>query len=555
MVPQSDPEQLDAFLRNAFVHVPAAIAAIGLDGRLIACNPAFEAIVGAGAEDLTGVDAMEFVHPDDIDQAVAASIERIEGRQARTDRPQPIRVVRRDGGTAWVQFDSTLIDGGPGDPYVLATMTDVSIQIAADDARARDEAWFRALIQHQSDIITVVGFDGMVRYISPNCQRLLGFDAESLIGTSGIDNIHPDDIGSLIDGLGAQLTDGLAARPFEYRQRRSDGSWLWLEATGKALPAEFGVDAVIVNARDITERRRAHEAARDAEARFRVAFSTSPLGIGFANLNGRFTWVNDALVRLVGVPELRLLEMSFQDLSDDAELAHEIAQARRLLRGEIDSFCTEKRYQHPDSRVIWARLHVSLVRDAGGDPSQFLGQLEDITEQKDRELSLSHDAMHDPLTGLFNRSGLRERVDAAWAARRPATPMAIIFGDLDGFKHVNDSLGHDAGDEVLVHVARRLTAAVRPDDVVARWGGDEFVIVCPRVSGAEEARRIADRVRVTIEAPFRLGPGQAEIGISFGVAVDTGQPLPDLLLKDADEAAYRAKLDGRNRVVVHSPAS
>ena len=554
MVHPSDPAQLDAFLRNAFVHVPAAIAAIGLDGRLIACNPAFGAIVGAD-EDLTGADAMAFVHPDDIDQAIAASIERIEGRRDRSDPLKPIRMLRRDGSTAWVQFDSELIEGGPGDPYVLATMTDVSTQIAADEALARNEAWYRALVQHQSDIITVVGFDGVIRYISPNCERLIGFDAESLVGTSGIDNIHPDDIGVLMDGLGAQLADGLAARPFEYRQRRRDGSWLWLEATGQALPAEFGVDAVIVNARDITERRRADAAARDAEARFRVAFATSPLGIGFANLNGRFTWVNDALVRLVGVPEALLLEMSFQDLSDEDELVHEIEQARRLLRGEIDSFCSEKRYQHPDARTIWARLHVSLVRDAGGDPAQFLGQLEDITEQKERELSLSHDALHDPLTGLFNRSGLRERVDAAWAARRPDPPMAIIFGDLDGFKHVNDSLGHDAGDEVLVHVARRLTAAVRPDDVVARWGGDEFVIMCPRVSGPEEARRIADRVRVTLETPFRLGPGQAEIGISFGVAVDTGQPLPDLLLKDADAAAYRAKLDGRNRVVVHTPAS
>ncbi len=261
MVHRSDPAQLDAFLRNAFVHAPAAIAAIGLDGRLIACNPAFSAIVGAEGEDLAGMDAMAFVHPDDIDQAIAASIQRIDRHGVRSDPPKPIRMLRRDGGVAWVQFDSSLIDGGPGDPYVLATMTDVSTQIAANEARARDEAWYRALLQHQSDIITVVGFDGVIRYISPNCEQLLGFDAESLVGTSGVDNIHPDDIDDLIEGLGAQLVEGLAARPFEYRQRRSDGSWLWLEATGQPLPEELGADAVIVNARDITERRRSDAAA------------------------------------------------------------------------------------------------------------------------------------------------------------------------------------------------------------------------------------------------------------------------------------------------------
>jgi diguanylate cyclase (GGDEF)-like protein len=199
---------------------------------------------------------------------------------------------------------------------------------------------------------------------------------------------------------------------------------------------------------------------------------------------------------------------------------------------------------------VWSRLHFSLVRDAADAPTQLLCQLEDITERKHREMVLTHDASHDPLTGLLNRSGLRAHVDQAWAERSEAAPVAVLFGDLDGFKHVNDSLGHDAGDEVLAHVAQRLRTAVRAGDVVARWGGDEFVVLCPSVSSVEDATEIADRIRVALEAPFRVGPGLAEIGISVGVALDNGQPLPDLLIKDADSAAYRAKVMGRNRVVV-----
>jgi diguanylate cyclase (GGDEF)-like protein len=126
----------------------------------------------------------------------------------------------------------------------------------------------------------------------------------------------------------------------------------------------------------------------------------------------------------------------------------------------------------------------------------------------------------------------------------------VLFGDLDGFKGVNDALGHDAGDEVLVHVAERLRTAVRDGDVVARWGGDEFVVLCPTVANVDDATGIADRIRIAIEVPFRVGQGLAEIGISVGVALDSGQPLPDLLIKDADAASYRAKLMGRNRVVV-----
>jgi diguanylate cyclase (GGDEF)-like protein len=125
-----------------------------------------------------------------------------------------------------------------------------------------------------------------------------------------------------------------------------------------------------------------------------------------------------------------------------------------------------------------------------------------------------------------------------------------LFGDLDGFKLVNDTLGHDAGDEVLVRVAERLRSAVRAEDIVARWGGDEFVVLCPSVTNVAHATAVADRIRVALEQPFQLGQGPAHIGISIGIALDDGQPLPDLVVKDADAAAYRAKVTGRNRIVV-----
>jgi diguanylate cyclase (GGDEF)-like protein/PAS domain S-box-containing protein len=533
-----------------FWRAPAAIAAIGFDSILLACNAAFGEILGIDPSELVGVDAATFVNPEEVEQAVAESVARIEADRTDETRPKPIRMVRHDGAIVWVQFDSVIVDDDPTAPYVLATMTDVSSQVEIQQALDQSDAWFRTLLEHQSDIVTVVDFDGTVRYISPNCERLLGLPADELVGTSGFADIHPDDLEGLAAGFGAQLNNDLEVRPIEYRQRCRDGSWLWLEATVRQIPADVGPTGLIVNARDVSERRRADEAAREAENRFRSAFAASPLGIVFADLNGRFTWVNQAVADTVGIPASQLLEMSFADFINGEEATRQLRDARLLLDGKIDAFSCEKRYEHPVGGTIWARLYFSLVRDADGAPAQLLCQLEDITERKQREMSLTHDALHDPLTGLLNRAGLREHVDRAWSARTDETPVAVLFGDLDGFKGVNDRLGHDAGDEVLVHVAERLRTAVRSADVVARWGGDEFVVLCPTVAGVDDAMRIASRIRIAIETPFRVGQGLAEIGISVGVALDTGQPLPDLLIKDADAAAYRAKKIGRNRVVV-----
>jgi diguanylate cyclase (GGDEF)-like protein len=209
----------------------------------------------------------------------------------------------------------------------------------------------------------------------------------------------------------------------------------------------------------------------------------------------------------------------------------------------------EKRYRRKSGDWIWCRVHVTIVQDSDGSPSYSLGQIVDVTERRSFEERLAYEATHDALTDLPLRNLLIDHLDLALAgARRRASEVAVLFIDLDHFKRVNDSFGHVAGDDLLVSAAGRLREAVREGDTAGRFGGDEFVIVCPDVAGAAEAVSIAERVRAALDEPFSVRGTEMYVGASIGVVVARGEGESDTMLKHADIAAYRAKERGRNRV-------
>jgi diguanylate cyclase (GGDEF)-like protein len=214
----------------------------------------------------------------------------------------------------------------------------------------------------------------------------------------------------------------------------------------------------------------------------------------------------------------------------------------------------EKRFLHKDGRVIWAILTLSVVRDGSGRPLHSIAQIQDITERKRFEASLHHQARHDALTGLPNRVAFLERLDQALAAPG-AGAVSLIFLDLDGFKQINDTLGHHAGDQVLAEVGRRLAKAVRAGDAVARFGGDEFTILLAGVGGRRQATRAAARIVAHLEAPIALGDRRIGLGVSVGIAVaKPGTSRTDTLLREADAALYRAK-GARSRGAQPRPAA
>ncbi len=223
------------------------------------------------------------------------------------------------------------------------------------------------------------------------------------------------------------------------------------------------------------------------------------------------------------------------------------------LSGASQHFEHEHRVQHRDGSYRWVLARGMAVRDAHGRATRVVGSQTDVTDRKQAEQRLQHDALHDALTGLPNRVLFLDRLDQAIRRAQRAHPTAaaaVLFLDLDRFKLVNDSLGHAVGDQLLIAVARRLESAVRPPDTVARLGGDEFTILLDDVTDVHEASVVAERVHATLRTPFDIDERELFIDASIGIALADAGASPDTVLRDADVAMYRAKADGKGRHAV-----
>jgi diguanylate cyclase (GGDEF)-like protein/PAS domain S-box-containing protein len=414
--------------------------------------------------------------------------------------------------------------------------------------RPDDDRWLRSVVENSSENVTRVDPDGTLRYASPAFERMLGYAPEEVVGKMNVlDHVHPDDLPHVLEKTEKALSaGGVATNRAEYRFRHKDGSWRWVESAGTYLLDDPHVKGVVVQTRDITERKRTEEALREAEESFRRSFEDAAIGMALVASNGRFLRTNRSLGELLGYREVELLGKTFQDITHPDDLDADLDQVRRMLVGEIRTYQMEKRYFHKEGHVVWVLLSVSLVHDEEGDPLYFVSQIQDISERKVLEERLEHRAFHDCLTELPNRHLFMDRLGQALSrTRRRHKQVAVLFMDLDRFKVVNDSLGHEVGDLLLTVVAQRLRRCLRPEDTLARFGGDEFVVMIDAVDDPAQAVQVAERITEELRSPFIIEGRDlyviASIGISLG---DARTRDPDDLLREADTAMYRAKDEG-----------
>ncbi|MBI4984955.1 MAG: diguanylate cyclase, partial [Rhodocyclales bacterium] len=395
-------------------------------------------------------------------------------------------------------------------------------------------------------------------FVSQGCLELTGYAPEELIDSARSSweaLTHAEDRLRVREEIAAAAAAG---RRFaiQYRIVPFSGGTKWVLERGIGVSDENGEPAIEGFVEDVTARHRMLVALENAELRYRHIFEHASEGIFQTTREGYYLAANPALARLYGYGSADEL---IADLSDIEHRLYVDPQRRedfrRIMeeRGEVTHFESEV-YRRDGSR-IWITENAHIVRDAHGQFICYEGTVEDITELRSYSERLEQQANHDLLTGLPNRSLLHDRLDQAIArATRLSYYVVVVFIDLDNFKFINDSLGHAAGDELLVEIANRLKGCLRTSDTVARLGGDEFVLILNDHYLVESVISLLERVLAEIARPLQLAGRDFQIGGSLGVSLfpQDGDDVQSLL-KHADVAMYAAKDRGRNNFQFFTP--
>ncbi len=515
---------------------------LDMRGRVMDANGAFCKLMGRSLDELRGRSLEDLGHRIDDGDAAEAVSRLFDGR---VDSIQVERVLRlSDGRPIHVLADATTLRDDTGSPIGVAVhLHDLTAMRDVERRRQQQEDFFLALSQRASDLAVVIDPIGQIMYVSPALGSVVGYSPEDVLGSEGVEYIHPEDIASLRRLMRQVMQSGDGATTLRIRDVM--GSWKWFEATMSNL-LHTAVGGVVCNLRDITERIDAERALRASEARYRAIADSADEGLWVATADGQTLYVNTRLCEILGKDADEIYGQSVADLF--AGVPGEMMRLRLAQRHRRGAERYETTYRHPDGaeRILRFAAAPLDVGDTESDQPTSLAMVSDITESRRLERELWRAALHDSLTGLPNRALLLDRLEHALTRETGTT--AVLFVDLDQFKIINDARGHTVGDELLITVADRLRTSVRPADTVARFGGDEFLIICEKVDETQ-AHRIATELLDALDEPFSVAGGLLHVAATVGIALSPS-PSAEHLLRNAETAMYAAKNAGRRGVRV-----
>jgi diguanylate cyclase (GGDEF)-like protein/PAS domain S-box-containing protein len=519
------------------------ILVLAADGRVVSMNDAAEMLLGMSAAKLVGqpmtagswstIDRAGNVISDD-DRAARVTLAT---GQPSTGTVNGIRTLDRE--VVWVEVNTNpLRTSGVQLDGAVVSMRDVGERLAAEEQNRFQAALLAAVGQ------AVIATDpqGVVIFWNDAAEAMYGRTSAETLGKAWDEIAEPVSV-DLIPAISVALMSGRSWTG-DFVSRRTDGTLVTVLVTSTPVFDDGGaLMAVIGVSTDITERRRAEDTAQAMAAI--VASAVDAIYTMTLDEETILTW-NGGAERLYGYPADAIIGQCAQLLRSPDGVPAAAIRAKLTAGDTISEFETVHRRR--DGSNIEVSATVSPIFGPNATVIALSVISRDISDRLRLEQELIRQALHDGLTGLPNRSLLTDRLSQALAdAARRGVPVAVLFCDLDQFKTVNDANGHHIGDEILIQVARRLRAVIRPSDTVARFGGDEFVIICEDADG-DEAQRIADRISVTLSDPIVIGGQRLYVSASIGIAVTP--PLEadaETLLRCADAAMYDAKAHGRAR--------
>lgn len=413
------------------------------------------------------------------------------------------------------------------------------------------------LLEALPDGTAIIDVRGVMRYVNAELVYLTGYTHDELVGQN-VQILIPPVLQPMEDEARRQYARDPDARII-WNDRAltvlcKDGSERWVDFALSSLIVD-GHRWTVGSIRDNSVQRAAEQARIEAEQHFRLAFEDNMAPMVFTDLQDSIIAANDAFCAMIGRTRSDLIGFDSKPFTYPDDVGISEASHARFLQDEIRQVRYVKRYLHKDGRMIVAEVSKSPARDKTGKTMYFIISERDITEERMLTAQLSHQALHDPLTGLANRALLDDRLALAHSRiARQGGHGALFLLDLDDFKGVNDTYGHLVGDQLLEGVARRLEGVTRTTDTLCRFGGDEFLYLAEGLTSSEEAELIAERFLRSLDEPFAIAGLSLEQRASLGVVVwDSSNAEVSDVLRDADVALYEAKRLGRGRHFVYVP--
>lgn len=426
-----------------------------------------------------------------------------------------------------------------------------------DDVKARETALreseekHRAIVETANDVIVIIQ-DGIIRFANFKVATIFGYEAGEVEGLEFASFIPQENLEQIIERYRKRMAGEKLSEIYETAILHKSGKKIPVETNGSVIQYE-GKPADMAIIRDITERKQADDALARSEEKYRTILHNMQDSYIEVDLAGNFTFVNEAACRNLGYTLEELIGRSFSIIAPDPDETKAIFNAySEVYKTGIPHVGYAFKIMRKDGTTGYGETSISIIKNERGRPIGFRSVGRDVTERKQMEQKLLEMATHDVLTGLPNRTLLYDRCGVALAnVQRYNKKLAIMTLDLDLFKNINDTLGHDIGDRLLIATAGRLTGALRKSDTVARMGGDEFVLLLGEVDDEHDAVNVADKILEDFRQPFLIDGHRLKVTVSIGIAIypDNGDDIEDLI-KNSDRLLYNAKQNGRDRFAI-----